>query len=211
MKKYQLNPQEVSNQIKVPLEQWEGNCYSISCQMLVHDVVEGRPCYGHYYGHIAKGTLFYDRPIVQHGWIETKDGYIIDPTRWVFEGVEPYIHVGKLKSSKEYDEGGQLLLKMTMPPIPEHDSTKVIVEIKDEKMSFLISSMLKRKDVQKGLTMMECHWLGKQPLAALGENAKDLYQFMIDNKQSAWIPIDNKMKVMQVDVITPLKKKIKIK
>lgn len=207
MKKY--NPQTVSEKIGIPLNDWAGNCYGIACQMLVHEVLEGRPCYGHYHGKIAPNTLFSDRPIVQHGWIETKDGYIIDPTRWVFENVEPYIFTNKKNLAKEYDEGGQRLLKLTMPPIPEHDSSKAICSIDDKKMAFLISSMLKRKNVQTQLTVMECHWLGKQPLDMLGDNAKDLYQFMIDKNQSAWIPLDNKLKVMEVDVITPLKKKLK--
>lgn len=207
MKKY--NPQEVSAKIGIPLNEWEGNCYGIACQMLVHDVLEGRPCYGHYHGEIAPNTLFSDRPIVQHGWIETKDGYIVDPTRWVFENVSPYIFTKKKSLAKEYDEGGQRLLKLTMLPIPDHDSSKTVCSIDDEKMAFLISSMLKRKNIQNNLTMMECHWLGKQPLDILGDNAKNLYQFMINKNQSAWIPLDNKLKIMQIDVITPLKKKLK--
>ena len=30
-----------------------------------------------------------------HVWIERPDGSIVDPTRWVFEGVLPYIYRGK--------------------------------------------------------------------------------------------------------------------
>lgn len=204
-----LNPQKIAEKINFPLDSWPGNCFTVACQMLVHDLVEGRPCYGHYYGNIAKDSMFARQELVHHGWIETKDGYIVDPTRWVFESKEPYIYKEKIKTALEYDEGGQRFAKMMMPPIPMHESDKIICEIKDEKMAFLISSMLKRKDVQNGVTMMECHWLGKQPLDMLGDNAKPLYQFMIDNKQSAWIPIDNRRKVMEVDIITPLKKKMK--
>lgn len=29
-----------------------------------------------------------------HSWIEQADGTIVDPTRWVFEGVLPYIYRG---------------------------------------------------------------------------------------------------------------------
>ena len=32
------------------------------------------------------------RPV--HTWIEKLDGTVVDPTRWVFEGVWPYIYEG---------------------------------------------------------------------------------------------------------------------
>lgn len=32
------------------------------------------------------------RPI--HVWIERPDGTVVDPTRWTFEGVWPYVYVG---------------------------------------------------------------------------------------------------------------------
>lgn len=211
MKKYNFDPKIVAEQISIPLNKWEGNCYGIACQMLIHDVLEGRPCYGHYHGAVAPDTLFSGRQIVRHGWIETKDGYIVDPTRWAFENVEPYIFTKKKTLAKEYDEGGQKLLKLNMAPAPEHDALKAVCTIDDESMSFFISSMLKRKKIQNQLTVAECHWLGKLPLDVLGDNAKKLYQFMIDKKEGAWIPFDNKLKVMETDIITPLKKKLKNK
>ena len=41
-----------------------------------------------YFGHAAR------LPFVPHGWIVTNEDEVVDPTRWVFENVEPYIFVG---------------------------------------------------------------------------------------------------------------------
>lgn len=41
--------------------------------------------------------MFYTRSkagFCRHGWVELEDGCVLDPTRWVFEHVEPYIYVG---------------------------------------------------------------------------------------------------------------------
>jgi hypothetical protein len=79
-------------------EQWVARCYEISCAIVAASLVDGEAVYGHWIGDIASGSHFANRgqrlPFVQHGWILLKDGRVLDPTRWVFEDVAPYLYVG---------------------------------------------------------------------------------------------------------------------
>jgi hypothetical protein len=83
-----------------PPETWVGNCYAIAYQLVEAGLVEGRAVYGHYLGPIAKDSFFSEKGLavgfVPHGWVLMGDGRVLDPTRWVFENVEPYIYVGEV-------------------------------------------------------------------------------------------------------------------
>ena len=78
---------------------WVARCYEISCRIVAAGLVEGEAVYGHWTGDVATGSHFADRgkrlPFVQHGWILLKDGRVLDPTRWVFENVAPYLYIGE--------------------------------------------------------------------------------------------------------------------
>ena len=103
----QLDANRIAERIGVELSDWPGKCYAVACQMLKAKVVKGRPAYGNYHGPVVASSMFFGKTVVRHGWIERADGMIVDPTRWVFEGVEPYIYEGL--PSMEYDEGANLL------------------------------------------------------------------------------------------------------
>lgn len=78
-------------------ETWVARCYEISCRIVAAGLVEGEAVYGHWLGKVHPRSHFADRgrmPFIQHGWILLKDGSILDPTRWVFEAVSPYLYVG---------------------------------------------------------------------------------------------------------------------
>jgi len=58
----------------------------------------GRARHGHWTGDVAYGSHFDRRaqlPFIAHGWIQLDDGRVLDPTRWVFENVAPYLYVGE--------------------------------------------------------------------------------------------------------------------
>jgi hypothetical protein len=79
-------------------EAWVARCYEISCAIVVAGLVDGEAVYGHWLGDVAPGSHFADRgrlAFIQHGWILLKDGRVLDPTRWVFENVTPYLYVGE--------------------------------------------------------------------------------------------------------------------
>lgn len=79
-------------------EAWVARCYEISCAIVAAGLVDGEAVYGHWLGDVAPGSHFADRgrmAFIQHGWILLKDGRVLDPTRWVFENVAPYLYVGE--------------------------------------------------------------------------------------------------------------------
>jgi len=81
-----------------PASAWLARCYEISCKIVEAKLVDGDAVYGHWVGNVAPGSHFAGRTstgFVRHGWILLKDGRVLDPTRWVFEDVEPYLYVGE--------------------------------------------------------------------------------------------------------------------
>lgn len=92
--------------IGLTTEEWKGNCYAVAVACVDAGVVEGEAEYGIWEGPIAPGSFFEGRPLARHGWVRLPDGQIWDPTRWVFENVEPYIYVG---SDEFYDFGATRL------------------------------------------------------------------------------------------------------
>lgn len=104
-----------------PATAWVARCYEISCAIVAAGLVDGEAVYGHWLGEVARGSHFADRghlPFIQHGWIQLKDGRVLDPTRWVFENRTPYLYVGEEHThglapcencqliSEEHREGG---------------------------------------------------------------------------------------------------------
>lgn len=189
-----FDPQAIAAAIKIPLTDWPGNCYAIASQMIDAGLLDGRAVYGHYLGMIRPGTLFFGNPIVRHGWIATKDGRIVDPTRWVFEGVAPYIYQTTVRSH-EYDEGGNVFLLRQQRPAPAHEQNSATVEIPVDARA-LCSALLSREKVQSRLTTTEAHWLATLSLIILGDQAKTLYEALVAMGFTALIPIDNRRKVI---------------
>ena len=102
-----LKPQTIAKKIGMSLADWPGRCHEVSDLLLKRGIVKGKLQYGHYCGSVAEGSMFSGRTIIQHGWIKGLKK-IIDPTRWVFECKEPYIHTCEL-TSPDYDFGGNKL------------------------------------------------------------------------------------------------------
>lgn len=77
---------------------WVARCYEISCAIVKAKLVDGVAVYGHWTGPVHSNSHFANRrglPFVAHGWIRLKDDRVLDPTRWVFEHVKPYLYVGE--------------------------------------------------------------------------------------------------------------------
>jgi hypothetical protein len=78
---------------------WVARCYEISCRIVAAGLVDGTAVYGHWVGDVSPQSYFASRsrslPFVNHGWIVLNNGRVLDPTRWVFEAVPPYIYVGE--------------------------------------------------------------------------------------------------------------------
>jgi hypothetical protein len=181
---------------------WVGNCYGIAC--VAAPLAGGVPVYGHYLGPVHSKSMFAMRKgFIQHGWVSLPDGRILDPTRWEFEGIEPYIYVGP---SDHYDEGGNQLRMQMLGSSPEFDS--------DEKVFNITSSMLHTEAwnfVESVLGLRDClgwdgyeagdvdlkqlQWLANQDPATLEGHGGDIYAMLTRLNLKGFIPIDNLKKV----------------
>jgi hypothetical protein len=83
-----------------PASAWVARCYEIACAIVKAKLVPGgEAVYGHWLGPIARTSHFASRAsmgFTPHGWIYVQDeGLVIDPTRWAFEAVTPYLYSGR--------------------------------------------------------------------------------------------------------------------
>jgi len=213
MKPEELTIEQVSKAIDWHPDGWEGNCYAVACQILKAGLVKGRAVYGAWYGGINKSGYWAHRagtPFVRHGWIELPDGRILDPTRWSFEAVEPYIWIGP-GDSREYDEGNNTLAERMLPrnPWPEPDGSKTYrfellaeivrdvehygAELTDEEIDGL-----DYRHIDCDLTGPQVLWLANFPLTLYGnrDHAREVYTQIAEHGFQAYVPMDNWKAVM---------------
>ena len=186
---------QVAEQIGIAPREWEGNCYSIACKITKAGLVEGIPRYGHWLGPVVSGSIF-DKgmPFVRHGWIEQENGMIVDPTRWVFEGVEPYIWSGL--DDGNYDPGGNIWRRNWERPCPEYTSSgkQINLEFDNPEDYSIIMDMLR---YPPNVTVEHAFWLANLSILTLGMKlAKGVYQALEKAGLRAAIPIDNWVIVM---------------
>jgi hypothetical protein len=189
-----LSVQEVAKATGIPVETWPENCYAIACALVKAKLVEGKPMYGHWLGPVDPNCRFAGRPIVSHGWVETgreKFGpheavYITDPTRYVFEGKEPYIWRG-VDFDEFYDLGGNRLRAMLQRPVPTYNAEEHVDLVGSVEDMGFVFNLLGSSAVDKN----RLFWLANLPLQALGERAKAVYQMIVDAGLKAAIPLDN--------------------
>ena len=104
-----FTPEEIAKRIAVPLKEWAGNCRPI-CEKfiaagLMDDHQQAEIVDGVWIGAVEPHTMYCGRnEPISHSWIEFKhegDTYVLDPTRYVFEGEDYYIYCGH-KTLNEY-------------------------------------------------------------------------------------------------------------
>lgn len=191
-----LDIQQVAEAIKWPVEQWPGNCYGVAGAIHKAGLVRGRLCYGMYFGYIDPESCFGPRAFTHHGWIERKST-LYDPTRWVFDGVDPYIYVGP-KDDENYDFGSNRLRKMRMQPCPEFDSSRTPFIAPEALWPFIegtIGDLYQGKGV---LGVQQVMWFANMPLDMLGDMAKPVFEWIAAPKEEGgvglpgFIPQDNR-------------------
>jgi hypothetical protein len=188
-----LHVDQVAGIIGVPVELWEGQCYGIALALVEHGLIEGKPRYGHWLGAVAPGTLFHGKPLVPHGWVELDRGRIADPTRWVFEGTEPYIYIGE---NDYYDMGGNVYRSMNLKPPPQWEKTekqKVYDELPPEAAAHIAALL---GYTGRSLSLGQRFWLLNLPLHLLEPHTRAIYRCAVENGDSAIIPIDNRWYVL---------------
>jgi hypothetical protein len=195
--------------IDVPAQDWKGRCYEIACAIVNSDLVlDGIAVYGAWLGPVAKGSYFEDKvcsAFVRHGWIlDEITGEVIDPTRWVFENVDPYIFVGT-NTDGYYDRGntGFQEIMFNNRAVPEYDS-------QDDQLSVASLDTFDREVLRNilrdhrpmndfmSISKLQYFYLANTPVSILGPTAKTMFQLLVDNKLGALIPMDIRDMVLGV-------------
>lgn len=196
-----ITVEELEEETGIKARKWAGNCYAIACA--ASDMIGGAEAvYGHWLGPISDKSKFAGRELfVQHGWVLLKDGRVLDPTRWDFEGVEPYIYVG---DSDYYDEGGNRFRTAMMEPPPEFDPDEEVFEATTkvlpsaawgfvEKLLKLDDPLVTGDEYEPGqLTFSQLHWLANVDPRTMQGHAKAIHDMLEHFDQLALMPFDNR-------------------
>jgi hypothetical protein len=140
MNSFPTSPEDLANEIGIPLKDWPLNCHGIATAVLQMVPVEGmRLARGHYDGYVSPKSEYRSGAAAsQHSWLVAADGRIVDPTRWAMETPDkPYIYIGE---SDVYDEGG-LAMTARIPPMfpmsgPSHFA-QVLAKLPLDKLNIL--------------------------------------------------------------------------
>lgn len=173
-----------------PATSWIGRCSEISDKLA--DAYRGEAVYGHWLGPVDETSPFaYARStgFAQHGWIEIPDGSVVDPTRFGFEMVTPYIYVGP---SDHYDRGGNAMLARLngLPPEDPDDGKPPVSLPLPSAAAHVVFAMTGWKD-PADLAWIQVHWLAHVSPEVYGEHAEDIFRAIRDAGEVAMIPIDN--------------------
>ena len=194
--------EECVKAIGVRTEDWKGNCYSISCRIVEAGLVDGEAVYGSWRGPVAEGSFFESGPrvFVRHGWVDVGDGTVIDPTRWVFENVEPYLYHGP---SDHYDEGNNMLREALRSPPPAWDPDDWDqVEIRQHELStepfkwlektLGLDECLMCESYEPGtVTKEQLVWIAHLDPREMEGHAPAIFRYLEGIGRRSMVPIDN--------------------
>lgn len=174
-----------------PTRGWPGYCTAVAKQVVNAGLVEGVVVYGMWCGTIEPGTHFYPRPFTHHSWIILPNGRILDPTRWVFEGAEPYVYVGD-GDDPDYDEGGNDLHEAFLDrPPPEYDAKAERCPLGLTGAAGTRVLELVGGDAPSNLTEAQVFWLANVHYDRLKPYALEIYRAIAKAGLRAAIPFDN--------------------
>jgi len=167
-----MNVYDVADEINVTILGWVSNCHGIATKVAERYLPNAKVKYGFYLGPISHLSHFAEQPMARHGWIED-NGYIIDPTRWVFEGSAPYIFYAKAESVKnQYDAG---MRSVRNSPCDENDA-----------LQFIDAYLEGERDFDTKLL----HDLGNTFPEDMPGLAGEVYDYVAELGHKAFIPID---------------------
>ena len=195
-----LDAETVADAIQIPLASWTGQCFAVASQMIKVYHLEGVAVFGMFVGKIAKKSHFSDRQhgFTQHGWIRMKSGALIDPTRWAFEAVTPYIFVTTEPEHPDYDEGANTVLELRQK---FRQSSGLVQKGNDLAVHPALSTIVGKllgDSPRTGISTSEVFAVANTPLNQLGPFAKEVYTWLVQSGYSAAIPIDNRNRVLHL-------------
>lgn len=203
--------QECAEAIKLPVEEWESNCYAVALAIRNAGIIKDvEPRYGHYFGYVHPDSCFGDRSLPpRHGWLEIVEegianGTIIDPTLWVFLNTPPVLAVIPpfVPEHGFYDLGGEAFLaKYKGAAIPTEAELEARGEFYSQRTYHrwpksvrpLLRRLFGRPD-----RLMRGHviYLANRGPQFLGKDAKPIYETIVAAGEKSWIPIDYRNKVL---------------
>lgn len=201
MKPAELTVEHLEKFVGMPAEQWHGLCFEIAtaaAKLLGNGSVA---VYGHYLGEMDPEGYWGPRselPFVHHGWVRLADGRVLDPTRWSFENVEPYIFRSADAHHPEYDEGGNEWRHAMMRPAPTRQPGAKTARLQaDAETLSMLTSWLGRTEVKVGdgwadLTIDQIFWLANAPYDLFGSYVFQVYEAICLAYSPEAIPIDNR-------------------
>lgn len=169
-----------------PASEWHGKCSELAWAAIAV-LGQGNYAYGHYHGPVDTDGYWTDRSFQRHGWVLLDDGRILDPTRWSFENVEPYIYIGRNKT--DYDEGGNALRSMLEQPCPS-PSEGTPIQLKEVMASASLFEHLTKTPFDK-MTREQVVWVANLSYQRLDFAVASIYATLIANDMRVFIPIDN--------------------
>jgi len=174
----------VGEKIGIDVLDWPNRCFEVACAFIKHRIIIGKPCYGMYCGPISDKSVFAGRRFARHGWIFTPHGFIVDPTRWVFEAIDPYLFI--TRSQAEYDLGSMRMRHLGRSSFPADDLSEKCISL--DVSNEILEQYAGPGDWSK-LTKPQVHWL-----ATVMPDTSDDYIKMLNAickaGQQMFIPVD---------------------
>jgi serine/threonine protein phosphatase 1 len=187
---FPTEPKTIAKAIQVELSCWAGNCHAIALKLMAAYPVRGmRYARGHWRG-VTAGQ-FEGRALTGHTWLQLADGRIVDPTRYVFEGVAPYIYIGP--KDDNYDEAG---LKTRHRAIPQPSLGDI--SITNQEAEHLQSQGI--LGINNTLSIPAAQWLSTTPLH--DTSAKANFKLLNQAGLKALIPLDSWRAIMEPSTLT---------
>lgn len=179
------------------IRKWRGQCHYAATMLVQFGIVQGHVRYGNWMGPIHPDCPeFGGRTFTHHGWIELEDGSIVDPTRWVFEHVEPYVYEGP---NDHYDAGGNVVreaIQGRTPPTFNPSKQTYLLSVPLELLDFFYEQC--DDDGMVVLDIDQLFWVANLSPRVLGGNAGAaiLYRELDRLEMGMLVPIDNWRMVM---------------
>ena len=124
----------------------------------------------------------------------------MDPTRWSFENVEPYIWIGENDGS--YDEGANALKQMMRRPCEKRQGLDklhhLLLQPKVSGDIWLLSERrIGRDDMGLIVDARQGFWIANLPYELLEPHAREVYLAVSRAFGKAAVPIDNWQRAMR--------------
>ena len=203
----EMSMADLGRLIGFPAQDWPSRCFEIASAIVkALEWDNAAAVYGLYLGAISSNCTVFEpssEAMVRHGWIVTKEGFIVDPTAWVFEGVDPYLKVLQPRTPQfyecleHYDEGAESLSSVARQGCPAFVEGDEVFPVESQSLLQYLQQLVRREAGltlamhPAGFTRPQLGWLCRTAYTALGiTRAAELYAYVLANGLTACIPVD---------------------